>query len=486
VSKIIAVLGDSMLDHYVYGNATRISPEAPVPVIHVNHESFSPGGAAHVAASTQALDFPTVLFTVLGADRDGHNLSFGLDTLHVKCDSVTLSEWFTPVKTRIVAGNTQLLRFDRETLANSSPTYSKFVDNINFKLSALAKDLKSVIVSDYNKGTITEPVVQAVEKLKEQNPNIFIFLDAKPEKFDLWSKVDCITPNFAETCKFLNNKPLKPEEARSDSLCEQLAKELANKIPSLTLAVVTRAQYGCSWYDKSTNTSGSLPAFSTCKSDVIGAGDTFIAALTVGISEGKAITDAIVFANAASALAVSKLGTTVVHRMELDSYLARPCHGSSLAKVMSQNAAIAWAQQLRATHEKVVFANGCFDLLHAGHVHLLEQAKFAGGYLLVGINNDESIQKLKGPGRPFVGVSNRARMVAALECVDAVVVFDEHELIPLIQAVKPEVLVKGSEYVGKDIPGAEFVKNSGGQILLIDMATGLSTTNTAASIKQQS
>ena len=482
MSDIIAVIGDSVLDHYLHGDVHRISPEAPVPVVNIKYDMYCPGGAAHVASSVQALNFPSILFSPVGSDSEASRLLFALDTMNVVVSSTALSEYSTPVKTRIMVGGSQVLRFDKETKAFDSPTYSSFSDNVIFKLKATLKDLKAIVVSDYAKGAISPHLCSAIQGLRVASPNTFLFVDAKPASLLAWTQADCVTPNFSEACSVLGLDS-KTASAKSDNFCEGLAKSLAEKLPNLSLAVVTRAQNGCSWYDKSTNKSGSLPAFTTCKSDVIGAGDTFIAALAVAICEGKDICDSLVFANSASALAVSKPGTSVVHRMELDMFMARPTQLSSLAKMMSQQAATSWAQQLRSTNEKIVFANGCFDLLHAGHVHMLEQAKFAGGYLLVGVNSDASVKALKGAERPFVNAANRARMVAALECVDAVVTFEQDELVPLIKSIKPDVLVKGSEYVVSEIPGADFVQNSGGQVLLVDMAAGLSTTSTAQTVR---
>lgn len=482
MSNIIAVVGDAILDHYVHGDVYRISPEAPVPIVKAKHDLFCPGGAAHVAASVQALNFPTVLFCPVGADAEAKRLTFGLDTLNVSVDATTISEYNTTVKTRIMSNGQQLIRFDRETKACSSPTYSKFLENVLFKAKNMAKGLKAIIVSDYDKGSFSQQLTEALNGFRKENSNLYLFVDCKPSNFKNWPFADCVTPNFSEACSILELSYSK-DDAKSDSFCESLARALCDKHPNLSLAVVTRAQNGCSWFNNHTKTSGSLPAFTTCKTDVIGAGDTFIAALSVAVCEGKSIEDAIVFANSASALAVSKPGTTVVHRMELDLFMARPSNISSISKIMTQHAAIDWSRQLRSTNEKVIFANGCFDLLHAGHVHLLEQAKFAGGYLLVGVNSDDSVRALKGTGRPFVNAANRARMIAALECVDAVVVFEQDELVPLIEAVKPDTLVKGSEYEGTEIPGASYVLNAGGHVLLVNMASGLSTTKTAEMIK---
>lgn len=487
MSFITAVIGDAMLDRYIYGEVSRLSPEAPVPIVKTNNEVLSPGGAAHVAASVQSLNQPAVLFTAVGPDEEGKKLLFGLDILNVSCSTVELTDWSTTVKTRVIANNnTQVLRYDRELPVNKSPTYSEFIDKTIFKLKSMASDLNAIIISDYNKKTISDKLLETIHEIVKENDYITLFVDAKPETLSKWRLADCVTPNFSETLSFLN-KPFQPSSdlAKDDKFCESLAKELAEKFDNLSLAIVTRAQHGCSWYHKPTDSCGSLPAFGTCKSDVIGAGDTFIAALAVAINENKSHEDAIKFANAASALAVGKPGTTVVHRMELDSYLTNSRHGSTKSKIMSQAAAIDWARQLRSTSEKIVFTNGCFDLLHAGHVHLLEQAKLSGDYLLVAVNDDQSVKALKGNNRPIVTASNRVRMLSALECVDAVVVFSQHELEPLIDAIKPDVLAKGNEYEGSAIPGAPTVEKFGGQVLLVDMQQGSSTTKTVEAIQKK-
>jgi D-beta-D-heptose 7-phosphate kinase/D-beta-D-heptose 1-phosphate adenosyltransferase len=480
MSYVVVVIGDSMLDHYVHGDVTRISPEAPVPVVKIVDEFYSPGGAAHVAVSVQALNQPALLFSAIGPDAEGKKLSFCVGTFNVVANFIELPEWSTPVKTRVSVNNQQLLRYDRETPMVSSDNKQEFISEVEAKLKGIAKEIKAIIVSDYDKGTICDSLREVIHNLKKQNPSLGLFVDAKPKNMGLWQYADCVTPNFSEAVKFLNYSEVV--SSRSDSVCESMAREIGKVMPNLSLVVITRSQHGCSWYDKVTDTTGSLPAFSACKSDVIGAGDTFISALVVAVCENKTVSESVAFANAASSLAVSKPGTTVVHRMELDGYTVRPSNAPSLSKIFSFDSAITWAKQLKATNDKLVFANGCFDLLHSGHVHMLEQAKFAGGYLLVGVNDNQSIRDLKGPGRPVVDLQHRMRMISALECVDAVVPFSQEQLLTLIKAVKPDVLVKGSEYNQQEIPGAAFVTSYGGEVLLVDMLPGLATTKTIAEI----
>lgn len=487
MSYIVAVIGDSMLDRYIYGEVDRISPEAPVPVVRITHEALSPGGAAHVACSVQALNQPTVLFTAVGPDAEGRKLLFGLDIMNVSCNYLEMVNWETTTKSRIVVNKTtQVLRYDKEFPIDQADNYDALNDKIVSSFSSILPEVRAIIVSDYNKKTLSDETIKQIQSIKKENKHIPLFVDAKPETITKWTEADCITPNFNEASKILR-KVFEPSHnpAMNDKLCESMAKELCDLMPNLSLAVITRAQHGCSWYCKSDNSFGSLPAFASCKSDVIGAGDTFIAALTVAVAENKNVPEAINFANAASALAVSKTGTTVVYRMELDAYLNQEKTGKSKTKIMTQPAAISWARQLRNSGERVVFANGCFDLLHAGHVHLLEQAKFAGDHLLVGLNDDSSVKSLKGEGRPVVPVADRARVLAALECVDAVVVFSQPELEPLIEAIIPDVLVKGAEYAGKEVPGAAWVEKFGGRVLFADMKAGSSTTNIVTKVCKQ-
>lgn len=481
MSLAIAVIGDSMLDHYIYGDVTRISPEAPVPVIKVEHELFSPGGAAHVAASIQALNQPTILLTPVGLDDYGKKLLFLLGTMNVTCAATEVADWKTPVKTRVMANGVQMLRYDSETPVSNTQGSDSFYASSLFKLQLMVPDLSAIVVSDYNKGAISDKVVNCLKQIKQQHPNLPLFVDCKPEAMASWKFADVITPNFSEACKFLGNT--EGITAKDDTACERMARAVAEALPGVKLVVITRAQHGCSWYGKFK--SGSLPAFNTCKADVIGAGDTFIAALSVAFAAGKTTEDAIVFANAASAIAVGKGGTTVVHRMELDEYLTNSFTDSlSIRKIKSHTSAIDWARQLKATGEKIVFTNGCFDLLHAGHVYLLEQAKASGSKLIVAVNDDESIKILKGSARPIVKLADRLRMLAALEAVDCVLQFSHYDLEQLVENIKPDLLVKGSEYTDKQIPGAAVVEKYGGKVMLVDMQNGMATTRIIEEIRK--
>lgn len=483
MSFAIAVVGDLMLDHYIYGDVSRISPEAPVPIMRVEHELFSPGGAAHVAASIQALNQPSLLMAPISVDDEGKKLSFLLNTVNVACNNTEMLGWSTTVKTRLVASGHQLVRFDRESPLCNSPSYKDYYQNVAFRLQHMAQDLKAIVVSDYDKGAVSADIRTAINSVKIANPQLPIMVDCKPNSMWMWSFADVITPNFNEACKFLGCDNLKA--AKEDSLCENMAKQLTEKLPGLKLAVITRAQHGCSWYYKPDNWSGSLPAFNTCKADVIGAGDTFIAALTVAMTEGKPIDEAVVFANAASAIAVSKGGTTLVHRMELDEYLTNTfTDNATVKKIKTQNAAIDWARQLKSTGEKLVFANGCFDLLHTGHVYMLEKAKSLGTKLIVAVNDDASIKALKGSARPIVPLADRMKMLAALESVDCVVPFSHHDLEQLLDNLKPKVLVKGSEYEDTKIPGASVVEKYGGLVMLVDMRNGIGTTKLIDDIRK--
>ena len=490
MSGIIVVIGDSMLDVYECGEVTRISPEAPVPIVKIKDIHFSAGGAANVAVTIQSLGAPCVLFSPVGADTEGRELEGLLRRgLNVGVEFTFINGLNTTLKRRIMAGSSQLMRTDRESDASTHPAYCRFTGNLATRLSAIAKEIYAVVVSDYDKGAVSREVVEIVEKIIEDNPNIKLFLDVKPSKAYMWSKPDYITPNFSEACQMVEGVANCPDKAKIDSYCEALASDLLRGHPDLSCAVVTRAQHGCSWAYKVTGDSeyytGTAPACTTCKTDVVGAGDTFISGLVVALNEDKSFEEAIAFASAAAALAVSKPGTTVVHRMELDHFMTCANRKFSSGKVMSFESVVAVSQQLRNTNDKVLFANGCFDLLHAGHIHLLEQAKFDGGYLIVGVTNDAGVTKLKGPDRPFVNDFDRARTLAALECVDAVVIFDQSELEFLIKKINPDYLIKGGEYRGKIIPGADHVTKSGGQVLLIDMADGKSTTGLVSAIKKQ-
>jgi D-beta-D-heptose 7-phosphate kinase/D-beta-D-heptose 1-phosphate adenosyltransferase len=466
-SKRLLVVGDVMLDKYVWGEVGRISPEAPVPVVRATHHSEQPGGAANVAMNLCRLGAQTQVVGFAGGDENEKILTGSLRKNGVSPHFVVSEGFPTITKQRILGGRQQMLRLDSERLGTRPRAdYDRLV-------AAVLKHLPgshAVVLSDYAKGVLTpgvcQLVIQAARKL-----GIPVLVDPKSDDFARYHGATTICPNLGELSAATHvdvhdlSAVLEAAEAMLTALdVEFLTATLGDK----GIALVRPGSRLIA------------PAVARQVFDVSGAGDTVIAVLALCLASGLKPETAVELANIAAGIVVGKVGTVPVEKHELLAALAPEIALHAEDKVVSRKELVSRVAEWKRNGERVVFTNGCFDLLHIGHITVLEQARRFGDRLVVAINSDASVSGLKGPDRPIVGEIDRARVLAALAAVDAVVVFDEPTPLELIVAARPDVLVKGGDYAVDTVVGAGEVQSWGGQVKIVPLVEGFSTTRLIA------
>jgi D-beta-D-heptose 7-phosphate kinase/D-beta-D-heptose 1-phosphate adenosyltransferase len=460
----ILCVGDVMLDHFVYGAVERISPEAPIPVLRISHETGMPGGAANVARNIAALGARVSLVSVVGADREGETLAALLAaTPGIEASLVPSKARPTSLKVRHVAGNQQILRTDREV---TTPLDRDEEDRLSALIEAQAATADIIVLSDYAKGVLTPRVIAAACAAAHARGKTVI-ADPKNADFRRYAGVHVLTPNARELAAATGLPVASDTEAAA-------AATRALQAHGLKALVVTRSEHGM------TLATGEgvrhLPAQAREVFDVSGAGDTVIAALAVALAAGSTLADAAAIANTAGSIVVGKAGTAVVRPDEIAAALRASEMQGTGARVRTRASLLDLVQTWRTRGLTVGFTNGCFDLIHPGHVSLLAQARAQCDRLVVGLNTDASVRRLKGPSRPINTEQARAVVLAALESVDAVVLFDEDTPLDLIHAVRPDVLIKGADYTIETVVGADAVAGWGGRVFLADLTPGQSTT----------
>jgi len=460
----VLVIGDVMLDRYLIGDVSRISPEAPVPVVLLKTQHDRAGGAANVAANLALLGIRTHIVGCVGNDGEATILidliaKTGID--HQGMMHTSLRP--TIAKTRILSGHQQMMRLDQESSANfTAAENAQLLETIR---QQLALKPAIVILSDYAKGLLGNDVCRQV--IAQCNTlKIPVLVDPKGHDYSKYSHATALTPNkkeAAEACATTIHDP--------DLIDKAVA--LKDKL-DLQFFVVTRGDEGISLIDQHVHL---LPATAKQVFDVSGAGDTVIATLAAGLMHGLSPLESLQLANAAAGVVVGKVGTVPITRDDLIEALTSEQSSEQAYKVCDlpqlQQKIASW----RKNKQKIVFTNGCFDLLHAGHVTYLEAARKRGDRLILGLNTDRSVSALKGPTRPVVSENDRARVIAALESVDAVILFDEDTPLALINALKPDVIAKGSDYTADQVVGGREVESWGGEVALIDLVAGRSTSN---------
>jgi len=441
MKKKITVIGDVMIDWYLHGESSRISPEAPVPVVKFKESKFQLGGAANVANNLKHLEIEPFLIGATGNDHFGSLLKEHLKAEKIKFNLTSEKSFQTICKQRLMSSNQQLARIDYEQHFHGS----KLTKIFNTFIKNIAKtDL--IIVSDYGKGTIfnARKLIQSAKKLKKK-----ILIDPKGKDFTKYKGANLITPNKSEFENIMGKVGSKRDLANK-------AKKMLEHL-NLESLIVTLGSEGMYVLKKSNKKiiGDFINAYPQEVFDVSGAGDTTISALGAALSEGNDIFSAAEFANLAASISVSKLGTSTV----------------SIEEVTSLETSKGNKEQV------IVFTNGCFDIIHSGHLDLLKEARSYGDKLIVGLNSDKSISKLKGPERPIIGQSERKKILLALKYVDEVIIFNEENPLKLIKKLKPSILVKGADYTKEQVIGGEFVESYGGQIKLVKLAKGKSTSN---------
>ena len=456
------VIGDVMLDRYLIGDVGRISPEAPVPIVLLKSQNERAGGAANVAANLALLGIKTHLIGYVGDDTEAASLQKLIQAIGVDTKSIITSKNRpTIAKTRILGGHQQMMRLDQESALPFSVEENAHL--IGAIKTQLALKPAIVILSDYAKGLLNENICQQIiVQCKAQK--ITVLVDPKGRDYSKYAGATALTPNKKETAEACDT---------TVNDAELITKAAAlKKCLNLDFLAVTRGEEGISLVDENTQ---HIAASAQKVFDVSGAGDTVIATLAAGLLHKLTPLEALQLANVAAGVVVGKVGTVPITQADLIEALTQAQGNEQAHKVCDLAHLMQKVESWKAAKQKIVFTNGCFDLLHAGHVTYLEAAKKRGDKLILGLNTDRSVRALKGASRPVVHEADRARVLAALESVDAVILFDEDTPLHLIKTIKPQVIAKGSDYSADQVVGGKEVQSWGGEIALIDLVAGRST-----------
>ena len=463
----VLVVGDLMLDRYWHGPASRISPEAPVPVVHVRDIEERPGGAGNVALNISRLGARSTVLGLTGDDDAANALEAGLNAAGVATNFVRLSENATVTKLRVMSRHQQLIRLDFEDgfigqdMSGQEAEFARLLDQHDV-----------VVCSDYGKGTLRN-VQSLIELCRKKNTPVLI--DPKGNDFDRYSGASLVTPNLAEFEAVVG--PCADEDElveKGRQLCEQ---------KRLGALLITRSEHGMTLIQNDGDVFH-LPTRAREVFDVTGAGDTVISTLAAALAAGDDLHNATALANLAAGIVVGKLGTASVTPEELYQEIHR--HIAVKRGVVSQAELATAVTQCRQRGEVIVMTNGCFDILHAGHVTYLQQAREQGDRLIVAVNIDETVRRLKGEDRPVNPLEHRMRMLAALECVDWVLPFEEETPTRLICEILPDILVKGGDNDPDKIPGGDCVRENGGEVRVLSYVEGVSTTEIIGTIRGRS
>lgn len=461
--KRLLVVGDVMLDKYIWGEVGRISPEAPVPVVRRTQHEEKPGGAANVAMNIARLGAKTVVAGITGGDEDEWTLATRLRAGGVTPHFIAAPGYPTISKTRILGGRQQMLRLDFEKLGDIPQVA---IDRLRETALELLPGCHGLVLSDYAKGAIS-PELSASLIAAARQLGIPVLVDPKGVDYARYKGATTISPNRGELARATRMEP--------DDLDALLtAAEAMVSDLELEFMTATLSEKGIALVRPGNRTIA--PAQARQVFDVSGAGDTVIAVLALCLASGLQPETAVQLANVAAGIVVGKVGTVPVEKHELLAALSPLIALHAEDRVLTRGDLVSRVALWKANGEKVVFTNGCYDLLHVGHITLLEKARRMGDRLIVAINSDDSVRCLKGPTRPIVSERERARVLAALAAVDAVVIFGEETPIEVILAVKPDVLVKGGDYEADGVVGAKEVKNWGGRVEIVPLVEGYSTT----------
>jgi D-beta-D-heptose 7-phosphate kinase/D-beta-D-heptose 1-phosphate adenosyltransferase len=474
--RTVLVLGDVMLDRYVSGVVSRISPEAPIPVLRVTSTRASLGGAANVAHNVAALGARAILLGVIGVDDAGAEVERLVAAVgeRISARLVAMPRRPTTVKTRFTTrGAHQLLRVDDETV---DPLDDESAAEIRRRFARALTEADAVVLSDYAKGVLCDRLLRSVVSLARRSRRPVI-ADPKRASFKAYRNVTVLTPNAQEVARATGI------EAADDDGAERSARAALDGA-ACDAVIVTRSEDGLTLVRRGVAPLH-LPARVQEVSDVSGAGDTFVAALATALACERDLAEATRLANVAAGISVSRPGTAVVSGRELAQELRRRNVIAGDDKVMATEAAVQRIADWRRQGLRIGFTNGCFDLIHPGHVHLLGQARAACDRLVVALNTDASVKRLKGPERPIQSEAARATVMSSLASVDLVVLFSEDTPLSLIEAIRPDVLVKGADYRPDQVVGADIIRRSGGKVLLVDLLADQGTTATIDRVRER-
>ena len=463
----ILVIGDLMIDHYLWGSCDRISPEAPVQVVNVKKESSVLGGAGNVINNLVTLGSVVDVISVVGNDSVANELKSLLEKIDVPTSNLVVeNNRKTSKKSRLIASQQQVLRYDMESIDDINENSHKQI------IQTLEKNIdkySSIILSDYGKGVLTTNLTKEIIKIANKN-SIKVLVDPKGKDYSKYKGSYTLTPNKKEAME-ATNIDIKDES----SLIEAL-KSLKTQC-ELEVSLITLSEQGIAIFDDELTIK---PTVAREVYDVTGAGDTVIASIAFALGNNLDIKDAIYFANLAAGVVVGKIGSATTTLDEIYEYEYSLHKSNSTSHIKTFDEIKTLSSKLHSQGKKIVFTNGCFDILHVGHVKYLEVAKSYGDVLILGLNADSSVKKLKGPTRPINTQDDRAYILASLESVDYVVIFEEETPYELIKLIKPHILVKGGDYEGKEVVGQEIAD----ELKLVQFVDGKSTTNTIKRIQE--
>lgn len=474
----VLCVGDIMLDRYLYSNVSRISPEGPVPVARVVHTENIAGGVANVARNIASLGAQVTVCGVIGDDAAGKDLESSLaGDNRVKSSFIVTNQRPTTEKVRFVSQGQQLLRADQE---DASPLSGELEDRLLAMLQEEISQCNALVLSDYAKGVLTQKVLEKAIQLAHQR-QIPVIVDPKSSDLSRYTKASVITPNAKEIFEATGIKVTSDQEAEAAGL-KALQTSQADAL------LITRAEQGMSLIQKGQK-AVHIRSVAREVFDVVGAGDTVVATLAVFLGTGRSLEEASRFANLAAGVVVGKSGTATVSTYELveaikQQEMAHDPQNSIKNKITTKEEIKQLCAQWKAQGLKVGFTNGCFDLLHVGHVSLLTFARAQCDKLVVGVNSDASVKRLKGENRPVNNEQDRSYVLAALQSIDAVVIFEEDTPLGMIETLNPDVLIKGADYSIEQIVGAQHVLAHGGEVRTFELVPGKSSTKMIEKAKQ--
>ncbi len=469
----LLVLGEAMLDSYLQGTSERLCQEAPVPVVDVYETVHVPGGAANSAVNLRSLGAQVLFLSAIGDDEAGSRLEKALEERQVSVsDLLRVPGRETLAKQRILSGSQIVVRFDQgSTVSLDGEPETRLIE----RLKVLFKECDGLVISDYNYGILTPRVLEALATLQRKYPRLIV-VDSKRLQVFRRLNVTAVKSNYEETLSLLGLTKAQSEADRIQQIMDH-GKE-ALELTGAQIAAVTLDRDGALVFHRDDDTPYRTYAKAEPGSKAAGAGDTFVSALAASLASGSHVEHAAEIASAAASIVVSKNGTSTCSAEELKE------HFSADEKVIQDVFQLALrAEFYRRAGRRIVFTNGCFDILHRGHIAYLNRAKALGDILIVGLNSDLSIRKLKGPDRPINSLEDRAQVLAALSCVDHIVPFDSQTPHELIRVVRPDVFVKGGDYTLETLPEASLVNELGGRVEILPYLESYSTTSVIEKIR---
>ncbi|MFT3894216.1 MAG: D-glycero-beta-D-manno-heptose 1-phosphate adenylyltransferase [Anaerolineales bacterium] len=470
----VLVIGEGMLDSYLQGTSERLCQEAPVPIVDVHAVAYMPGGAANTAVNLSALGADVTFLSVLGDDELGDRLIDSLEKQRVSTDYVwQTSRRNTLAKQRIFSNSQMVVRFDE---GSAHPLDKASETEMIERLRHLFPQHEAIVVSDYNHGVLTPRVIVALEELQRNDPRILV-IDLKQLQAYQTLNMTVAKLNYEECVQLLDVKKLLNDDERVQQISDHGKNVLG--LTNAEMTAVTLAQSGALIFHRDDQTPYRTYAEAKPDSQVAGAGDTFVSALTLSFAAGADMEHAAEIASAAASVVVAKNGTAVCNVDELKEHL------STTEKFLTDFFQLTLRlASYRRSGRTIVFTNGCFDILHRGHIAYLNRAKALGDILIVGMNSDQSVRRLKGAERPINSLEDRAQILAALSCVDHIIPFDDDTPHALISYIKPDIFVKGGDYTRETLPEAELVEELGGQVYILPYLENYSTTSVIEKIRE--